>query len=80
MIQSKSTQGIYIGQTYVLQKRLAQHNNPANKLTKYTKRQKGPWQLVHCEVYSSQTEARRREMALKSGQGRHWLKKLLACK
>ena len=77
VLQSETTGKVYIGQTSELAKRIAQHNDPENKLTKYTKRNRGPWHLVHQEVYKSRLEARNRERVLKSGKGRQWLRDVI---
>jgi putative endonuclease len=70
---------LYIGQTRDLPFRLHQHNDPAHTLTKTTKRFRGPWTIVHSETFLSRSAALAREKALKSGQGRLWLKHLLGC-
>ncbi|MCP4642386.1 MAG: GIY-YIG nuclease family protein [bacterium] len=75
ILQSESTAKLYIGQTNDLKRRLAQHNDPNCRLTLHTKRNKGPWALLHSEEYATRTEAMRREKQLKSGQGREWIKK-----
>ena len=69
----------YIGQTDRLAWRLAQHNDPAHTLTRTTKRFPGPWVLVYREELPTRPEALAREKALKSGQGRAWLKASLGC-
>ena len=53
----------------VASERLAEHNSGANKWTKVNR----PFELIHTEDFSSRTEARKREIFLKSGQGRKWL-------
>ena len=64
----------YVGQTHDLETRVAQHNDPKNTFSKFTKRYPGPWELVHQEEFPSRKEAMAREKQLKSGQGRAWLK------
>lgn len=68
VLRSESTGGLYIGQTSDLVRRVAQHNDPSDHLTLHTKRRKGPWMLIHSEVFENRSEAMRREHALKSGQ------------
>jgi putative endonuclease len=68
---------LYIGQTDDLSRRIQQHNDPLHTLTRTTKRFRGPWNLVHSEAVDSRHTAIVRERALKSGQGRAWLKNLL---
>ena len=69
---------LYIGQTDNLTGRWQQHNDPEYTLTRTTKRFRGPWKLVYSEQISSRSAALAREKALKSGQGRRWLKARLA--
>ena len=64
----------YTGQTDDLEKRLAQHNDPEQTLTRYTKRYDGGWELIHQEKYATRREAIIRERELKTGNGRAWLK------
>ncbi len=77
ILQSEANSKIYIGQTSDLNRRLLQHNDPDFRLTLYTKRNAGPWKLVHSEQYTTRTEAMQREKWLKSGQGREWTHRLL---
>ncbi len=67
----------YVGQTNNLERRLSEHNNPCFKGTLYTKRIKGPWELLYFEEYSTRSEAVRREKVLKSGKGREWIRNTL---
>ena len=73
VLQSQSSGKIYIGQTTNLERRILQHNDLHYTRTKHTKRNSGPWQLVHSEICSSRSEAMKRERALKTGQGRAWI-------
>jgi putative endonuclease len=77
VIKSQSTGKTYIGQTADLQKRLTLHNDPNNRLTLHTKRNKGPWILIYSEEYQTRSEAVLRERFLKSGQGREYLKSII---
>ncbi|MBL7646241.1 MAG: GIY-YIG nuclease family protein [Candidatus Hydrogenedentes bacterium] len=74
ILRSESSGKTYVGQTSDLGKRLEQHNDVNCRFTMYTKRNKGPWKLIHSEAYSSRSEAMNREKHLKSGQGRDWIK------
>ncbi|MBI5805730.1 GIY-YIG nuclease family protein [candidate division TA06 bacterium] len=74
LIRSRTTGKTYTGQTSDMEKRLAYHNDPANRLTLYTKRNQGPWLLVYSEQYASRQEAVKRERFLKSGKGRTFIK------
>ena len=73
-IRSRSTGRIYIGQTEDLQRRLSQRNDPYSTLSLYTKRIKGPWDVVDSEQYQDRGEAVKRERSLKGGKGREFLK------
>jgi len=70
ILQSETTGKTYVGQAENLERRLTQHNDPKFRLTLYTKRNPGPWKLIHREEYPTRSDAMRREKWLKSGQGR----------
>ena len=61
---------IYIGQTQNIDERIAEHQTGSTRST----RNRGPYRLVYSEQYNTRIEAIHRETALKSGQGRAWLK------
>ena len=61
ILQSESTGKTYVGQTNDMRRRLEQHNNPNCTLTLHTKRNKGPWVLIHSEAFATRAEAMRRE-------------------
>ena len=64
----------YIGYTSKNpQIRMEEHNNGSNQ---YTKRNR-PFELIYFEDYSDQASARKRELFLKSGHGRSFLKRAL---
>lgn len=50
--------------------RLIKHNNGQTRSTKAGR----PWKIVYQEQMETYTEARKRELFLKSGQGRKWIK------
>ncbi|MBT3935798.1 MAG: GIY-YIG nuclease family protein [Bacteroidetes bacterium] len=58
----------YIGQTNNLNKRLSRHNNNIVKSTN----NRGPWTVVHSEIFPSRAEAMKREKQLK-----HWRRELI---
>jgi putative endonuclease len=70
---------LYVGQTRDLAFRMHQHNDPKHTLTRTTKRFRGPWEMVYSETVPSRSAALAREKALKSGQGRVWLKARFGC-
>ena len=55
---------LYTGITVDLERRIFEHNNDNIKGSKYS-RYKRPVELVFYEIYSSQSEARKREAAIK---------------
>jgi len=63
----------YTGLTSCLEERVYQHNMGKVRSTKARR----PFRLVYYEEYQDKTTARRREIFLKSGQGRIFLKKEL---
>ena len=64
---------IYIGYSENLRKRLESHNRGENKSTKpYI-----PLELIHYEAYKNMTDAKRREMYLKTNRGKTTLKTML---
>lgn len=71
VLQSDSDQGLYIGYSANLRRRLAEHQSGLAMATSY----RGPWQLIYCEAYSEEADARGREEFLKSGAGRKHLQK-----
>jgi putative endonuclease len=70
ILQSESTGRLYTGQTSDLEKRLERHNDQDIDISRYTRKQKGPWRLIHSEKYNTRSGAMKREKFLKSGQGR----------
>ena len=73
VIKSSKDERLYKGMTKNLQERIRQHNRGNTKSTRAYR----PWTLVHKEEYPSRAEARKRELYLKSGIGREFLKELL---
>ena len=69
VLWSKKLQKRYVGFTADLTKRISEHNSGKSPFTKSGM----PWKLIYTEEYSSESEARRREIFLKSGVGRKFL-------
>ena len=64
---------IYIGYSEDLKKRIESHNKGENRSTKpYI-----PFQLIHYEAYFNKSDAKRREMYLKTNRGRTTLMTML---
>ena len=61
---------IYVGQTKNFRKRLEEHNVGKTK----SLRNRGPFDIIYTETLETHSKAIQRERALKSGQGRAWLK------
>lgn len=73
VIQSESDQGLYIGMSSDLRRRLTQHQGGESRSTKG----RGPWKLIYYEGYLEEQDAEGRERFLKSGGGRRFLDKQL---
>ena len=70
----KSKEGYqYIGSTTDIEKRLFQHQN---HLAGWTKRGT-EWKLIYTEEFDTYADARKRELWLKTGVGREFLKKAI---
>ena len=65
----------YVGSTDDLDRRVSQHNTPADR-TKYTHKH-GPWKLVWNEAHPTPTEAVRREREIKSMKSAKWIREHL---
>ena len=67
---SEKTNEIYVGMTIHLDQRVKEHNSGKSKFTKG----RMPWKLVYSEICNGRLEARKRELYLKSGIGKEFLK------
>ena len=74
ILRSESTDKMYIGHTSDLERRLREHNDKQVGKLRYTRKQKGPWKLIHSEQFSNRSQAMKREKDLKGGKGRQWIK------
>ncbi len=72
-IQSKKYKKIYIGYTNDLRNRLKLHNSGGVFSTKPYK----PFELIYYEAYQNKDDALEREIFLKSGWGKNYLKRVL---
>ena len=70
VLRSTSNDGLYIGYSSNLRKRLQQHAQGDSFATSY----RGPWKLIYYEAYLERDDASGRERYLKSGSGRKFLK------
>ncbi len=73
VLKSKKSSRLYTGYTSDLRKRLSEHNN---KKSMYT-RKHTPYELIYYEACMDQIDARSRELYLKSGKGKRYLKSRL---
>ncbi|MGH9787378.1 MAG: GIY-YIG nuclease family protein [Candidatus Acidiferrales bacterium] len=73
ILRSEVTGKRYVGSTGNLQSRLQAHNRGKVRATKGGR----PWTLIYREEFATNSEARQRELSLKSGQGRAELDRLL---
>ena len=64
---------IYVGMSVNLELRLVQHNYGMSKSTRPYR----PWKLLYQEQCLDRPTARKRELQLKSGYGKEFLKSLL---
>ncbi|HRP32046.1 MAG TPA: GIY-YIG nuclease family protein [Agriterribacter sp.] len=70
VIRSKKDGRFYVGLSEEVERRLKEHNSGKTKSTKgYV-----PWELCFYEQYFTRIEARRREIYLKSGIGKEFIK------
>ena len=74
IIISLNFQKTYVGFTSDIENRLIAHNHPKNK--GWTKRFQ-PWTLLHYEKFENKEDAMKRELELKSGRGREFIKTLI---
>lgn len=73
LLRSKNEGKWYTGVTNNLRKRLYQHNNGKSSYTK----SRGSYELIYYEASKSEEDAGSREVYLKSGMGKRYLKNRL---
>ena len=71
VIQSISTNKLYVGMTEDLKNRLNEHNAGKSKYTASFK----PWKVIYTETADDFTGARKREIYLKSTAGKNFVRK-----
>lgn len=74
VLENQNDKGWYIGYTLDLGKRLREHQSGYGSRTT---RVRNDWELMYCEGYKNQLDAKGRERFLKSGSGRRFLKNQL---
>jgi putative endonuclease len=70
VLKSESDAHLYVGMISDLRKRVSEHNKGKVRSTKSRR----PLRLAYHEEFPEKTSARKRELFLKSGQGRIFLK------
>lgn len=75
VLQNQSDKSFYIGYTNNLKRRLFEHQNGKGGRTTSLKKN---WKLIYFEGYLNKQDAIGRELFLKSGSGRKYLKKQLS--
>ncbi len=73
VLRSKKTDQWYTGYTEDLRKRFKEHNDGKSTYTK----KRGPYELIYYESYKNKDDARSRELQIKSGTGKAYLRKRL---
>lgn len=73
ILKSKKDGKLYTGFTNDLRKRFSQHNKGQSTYTKG----RGPFSVIYYEACLSEEKARSRELYLKSGMGKRYLKNRL---
>ena len=70
VLQDITTKFWYTGSTGDLRKRFAEHQRGKSQWTKG----RGPWRLIYYEACLTESDARAREIYLKTGMGKRYLK------
>jgi len=73
ILKSNKNGRMYTGSTNDLRKRLKQHNDGKSTFTKRDK----PYEVIYYEACLNKDDARSRELQLKSGYGKRYLKNRL---
>ncbi len=73
VLKSIKDKKLYTGMTNDLRKRFKEHNHG---LSEYTK-SRGPYKIIYYEASVNQADARSRELYLKSGMGKRYIKNRL---
>jgi putative endonuclease len=71
-IRSISRNYIYVGMTNDIRRRINEHNNGENRSTKAYR----PFVLIFSQEFKTRSEARKKEVYLKSGSGKEFLKSI----
>jgi len=74
VLQSIKDKKLYIGYTHNLKRRFQEHNSGRCEVTKERK----PFHLLYYEACNQKDDAHKRELQLKTGFGRSYLKRRLS--
>ncbi len=74
VLQSLKDKKLYVGYTNNLKRRFSEHNAGRSKVTK----ERGPFKLLYYEACNQKEDALKRELQLKTGFGRQYLKRRLS--
>jgi len=75
LLQNQNDKSFYIGYTINLKRRILEHQSGKGGRTTSLKRD---WKLIYFEGYLNKRDALGRELFLKSGSGRKYLKKQMS--
>ncbi|TSC54573.1 MAG: putative endonuclease [Parcubacteria group bacterium LiPW_30] len=75
ILKSKKDGKLYTGYTSNLRKRFKDHNDGKSTYTKG----KGPYELIYYEACLAEEDAKSRELYLKAGRGKRFIKSRLKC-
>ena len=73
VLRSIQVDVFYVGHTDDLAKRIGEHQAGRSPYTKT----RGPWELVYVEVFSTRSEAMRREGEIKGRKSRRYIERLV---
>jgi len=73
VLRSNKNGRLYTGYTSDLRKRFNEHNSRKSEYTKH----RGPYELIYYEACIDMSDARARELYLKAGKGKRYLKSRL---
>ncbi|TXH02029.1 MAG: GIY-YIG nuclease family protein [Candidatus Moraniibacteriota bacterium] len=74
VLQSLKDRKLYIDYTNNLKRRFGEHNSGRSEVTK----ERGPFRLLYYEACNQREDALKRELQLKTGFGRQYLKRRLS--
>lgn len=76
IIYSKTLDKYYVGSCQNIEQRLQDHLNSRSKFTKIAK----DWELKHSEIFSTRSEAYKRELQIKKMKSRKYIENLIETK